>query len=111
MEDVSIDGSVTVDSMPVLDCSCTVHPKIIVLNTKRPYVLNSSNIECIIGEWNKDKGEYGVRVYFVSGNNHWFGGNTAKSLLWDFAGQNYREDAETVKRRFDERVKAGPPSV
>ena len=84
----------------------------IVLKTKRPYVLNREHIECIVGEWNKDKGEYGVRVYFVSGNNHWFGGDVAKGLLWDFTPQSYGgKGAEEVKRKFEERVKAGPPSV
>ena len=80
-----------------------VNQRTIVLDTKKQYVLVESNIECVIGEWNKDKGEYGVRVYFVSGNNIWLGGAVARSFLDWFAH-------ETVAK-FDERVKAGPPTV
>ena len=86
-----------------LDCNVYLSNTKILLDTKKPYVLVTSNIECVIGEWNKDKGEYGVRVYFVSGNNIWLGGAVARDFLNRFTSG--------AVAKFDERVKAGPPTV
>ncbi len=109
MEDVNVSGSIdilgTVDTCTRIDHPIEICVPTILLNTKKPYVLYESNIECVVGEWNKDKGEYGVRVYFVSGNNNWFGGDVARDLL------SHLSVSQAVVEKFDKRVKAGPPSV
>ncbi len=118
MEEVNVvDGSLEINNLgdSLFDSFCVLQPKMVELKTKRPYILNPSNIECVVGEWNKDKGEYGVRVYFVSGNNHWFGGAVARDLLDKLFSKTldvFREgDIASLEKKFDERVKAGPPSV
>lgn len=83
-----------------------VGPRQIVLKTKKPYIINSFQIECVTGEWNKEKEEYGVRVYFVSGNNLWFGGEVARDILQCLTHRDH-----PVLTRFDERVKAGMPKI
>lgn len=102
--------SVCTDATLEFDCNCKCRPETILLRTKKPYLINPSNIECIVGEWNKDKGEYGVRVYFVSGNNNWFGGAVAKDLLERFVTGD-RQERDKVTKKFEERVQAGPPNV
>lgn len=48
---------------------------------KKPYVINLNKVECIVGEWNKDKTEYGLRICFVSGNTVWIGEQASKELF------------------------------
>lgn len=48
---------------------------------KKLYAININHIECIVGEWNKDKTEYGARVFYASGNSVWIGNVAAKELL------------------------------
>ena len=45
------------------------------------YAINLNHVECIVGEWNKDKTEYGVRVFYASGNSVWIGKRAAKKLI------------------------------
>ena len=78
-----------------------------VLKTKKPYVVNLSNVECLIGEWNKDKREYGVRIYFVSGKDVWIGGIVARDLL----GRCGVDKSEELVGKFDDHVEAGMPTV
>lgn len=61
-----------------------------LLSCKKPYLINLLHVESIVGEWNKEKTEYGVRVYYASGNNFWFGGAVAR----DFLSRVYSESAE-----------------
>ena len=51
------------------------------MNNGRRRALLLSHVESIVGEWNKEKTEYGVRVYYASGNNVWFGGEVARDFL------------------------------
>ena len=51
------------------------------LTGKKPYIVNLNKIECIVGEWNKDKTEYGLRIFFESGNSVWLGRNSAEELF------------------------------
>ena len=51
------------------------------LSTKKPYVINLNKIECIVGEWNKEKTEYGLRVYFESGNSVWLDDKCSNKLI------------------------------
>ena len=66
------------------------------LDTKKPYAINMNHIECAIGEYNTERNEYGVRVYFASGKDQWFARAAAKSLIEDCFGEI----------RFDEWVKS-----
>ena len=52
-----------------------------LLDVDKPYLINTSQIECVVGEWNKDKTIYGVRVFFASGNSVWCGGDSARDIL------------------------------
>ncbi len=54
------------------------------LSTKKPYVINLNKIECIVGEWNKEKTEYGLRVYFESGNSVWLDNKCSDKLIMFF---------------------------
>ena len=51
------------------------------LRVKKPYAINLNKVECIVGEWNKDKTEYGLRIFFASGNSVWIGKSASESLL------------------------------
>lgn len=109
METLSIVNQGDYDDFRVNVCGRVDMTDNRMLNTKKPYVVNLSHVECIIGEWNKDKGEYGVRIYFVSGKDVWIGGIVARDLL----GKCYLSgggDAELVGK-FDDRVEAGMPTV
>ena len=47
----------------------------------KPYIVNLNQIECLVGEWNKDKTEYGLRIFYASGNSVWIGHEAANELL------------------------------
>ena len=113
---MDIDNIVKVEAKAI--GACTVSPRMLLLETKKPYIINPAHIECITGEWNKDKGEDGVRVYFASGNNIWFGREVARALVFRIiSAEDSSLDLERIGdidkfyERFEERVKAGPPRV
>lgn len=58
-----------------------VRPSFASLSSKRPYLVNLSAIECVVGEWNKDKTQYGVRIFYASGNSVWVDEDAAKALF------------------------------
>lgn len=68
------------------------------LKGKKPYLLNLVNSECIVGEWNKDKTEYGLRVFFASGNSTWIGTEASLGLLSSVKGANMEDVIETFKQ-------------
>ena len=74
--DANVSGNIGVDRIEGLG-----EYAFTMLTCKKPYLINLNNVESIVGEWNKDKTEYGVRVYYVSGNNIWFGGDVARKFL------------------------------
>ena len=59
----------------------TVAPSFELVDAKKPYLINASHVECAVGEWNKEKSKYGLRVFFASGNSVWFEGDAGRSLL------------------------------
>ena len=75
----SVSGSVDVDAS-VGGC-LTTEPRFYLLDTKKPYLINTSQVECVVGEWDKDKTQYGVRIFFASGNSVWCGGDSAREAL------------------------------
>ena len=79
------------------------------LPIKRPYVINESYIEYIEGDWNPEKTQYGIRIGFASGTVRCFWGETARKVLESLA--EYRVDSEELLKKYDERVKAGPPTM
>lgn len=61
-------------------------PSFILVDINKPYLINKNQIECVVGEWDKDKSRYGVRVFFASGNSVWCEGAAGRSLLKSLAG-------------------------
>ena len=61
-------------------------PSFILVDINKPYLINKNQIECVVGEWDKDKSRYGVRVFFASGNSVWCEGSAGRSLLKSLAG-------------------------
>ena len=45
--------------------------KFLCLPAQKPYLINIDYIECVVGEWNKDRTQYGVRIFLRSGNSVW----------------------------------------
>lgn len=76
-----------------------IEPSFYLLEVDKPYLINTSQIECVVGEWNKDKTKYGVRVFFASGNSVWCDGDSGKSLLKRLAG--YLAQKERAVEKFD----------
>lgn len=65
------------------------------LSGKKPYFINISYIECVVGEWNKDRTQYGVRIFLRSGNSVWTadGANVLKKLYDEDAAKFFKEVA------------------
>ena len=61
-------------------------------NFQKPYVINLNRVECIVGEWNKDKTEYGLRICFASGNTVWIGKDASGKLFNYFKQVGKGED-------------------
>ena len=99
--DVNVSGVVRADT-----------GEVVMLETKKPYLINLQHVECMTGEWNKDKREYGVRIYFVSGKDVWIGGRVARDLLAKFVEEFGKyDDRKKIVGKFDDRVEAGMPTV
>ena len=45
--------------------------KFLILPAPKPYLINIDYIECVVGERNKDRTQYGVRIFLRSGNSVW----------------------------------------
>lgn len=58
-----------------------VRPAYVSLPGNKPYLINLAQVECVVGEWNKDKTQYGARIFYTSGNSVWIGENAAKALF------------------------------
>ena len=75
----------------------------------KPYIINLNKIESIVGEWNKDKTEYGLHIFFASGNSVWIGKQAAEELLkyfQDSLGSEKLCDATKLRwaaHKFDDR--------
>ena len=65
------------------------------LSGKKPYFVNIAYIECVVGEWNKDRTQYGVRIFLRSGNSVWTadGVKVLKKLYGDKAAEFFKEVA------------------
>ena len=65
------------------------------LSGKKPYFVNIAYIESVVGEWNKDRTQYGVRIFLRSGNSVWTadGTNVLKKLYGEDAAKFFKEVA------------------
>lgn len=86
------------------------------LPIKRPYLINMRHVEYVEGTWNDDKSEYGIRIGYASGATRCFWGSTARSVLEALVLGNKKEREtyeikESICKKFDDRVKVGPPSA
>ena len=81
------------------DVDVHVEPIFCLVDLKKPYLINPNHIECVVGEWNKDKTEYGVRIFFVSGNSVWCGGAPAKDLFKKLLMR--LQEREDLAKKFD----------
>ena len=78
-----------------------VRPVFANLSGKKPYLINLAQVECVVGEWNKDKTQYGVRIFYTSGNSVWVGEDAAEAFFKDL---QFGESAGAV---FDRAKKEG----
>ncbi len=101
-----IDPSVTLDveltgrsSVTVDDGYITTEPRFYLVDIKKPYLINRNQIECVVGEWDKDKATYGVRIFFASGNSVWCGGDSARDILEGLGGAKATEKFDSASKR------------
>lgn len=93
----SIDGNIDVGINGTVDVTTT--SDFLAVDVKKPYLINLNQIECIVGEWDKDKATYGVRVFFASGNSVWCGGDSAREFLNSVSRFDNRDD---LLKKFDD---------
>ena len=79
----------------------------LVSSIKKPYLININQVECAVGEWNKDKSKYGLRVFFASGNSVWFEGDSGREVFRSLAFQGSGGSrpawmAEKAEKKYDE---------
>ena len=78
--DVSQSGPWDVDVDVSQSGDWEVMPAYVNLPGNKPYLINLSQVECIVGEWNKDRTQYGARIFYASGNSFWVSEDAAKAL-------------------------------
>ena len=107
----SVDGSLKIDggtlTVKTEGGSLTTEPCFFLLPIQKPYLINKDHIECIVGEWNKDKTKYGIRIFFVSGNNVYLEGAAGISTLGQLGGKvafdKFMSYARSSNERGDEK--------
>lgn len=82
-----------------------------VLPIKRPYCLNKAHVEFIEGDWNQEKTQYGIRIGFTSGAVRCFWGETGRKVLETIFDEEAGCPRKEILNKYDERVKAGPPTM
>ena len=85
----------TDDDNPIAITSTDDNYDFLWLSGKKPYFVNIAYIECVVGEWNKDRTQYGVRIFLRSGNSVWTadGVKVLKKLYGDKAAEFSKEVA------------------
>ena len=105
MDNDTLQGNERVYTTTELDVEATIkgvienEPRFILVDINKPYLINKNQIECVVGEWDKDKSRYGVRVFFASGNSVWCEGDAGRSLLKSLA--TYAAQRERAVEKFD----------
>ena len=97
----SLDVDASIGRMEFNLHNVTTQANLFALQGPKPYMGNLNQIECIVGEWNKDKTEYGLRIFYASGNSAWIGNDAANNLLKYFkaiASSNHSENSENMQQ-------------
>ena len=83
------------DDHPLLITSTDDNYDFLWLSGKKPYFINIAYIECVVGEWNKDRTQYGVRIFLRSGNSVWTadGADVLETLYGDDAAEFFKKVA------------------
>lgn len=115
-DNLTVDVSSFLDWVKVVIDGGNVNVDLHELPIKRPYLINRNHIEYVEGTWNDDKSEYGIRIGYASGATRCFWGSTARSVLEALVLGNKKEREtyeikESICKKFDDRVKVGPPSA
>lgn len=116
-DNLSVDVSGSVDIDPAHgSLGVDINTYLQELPIRRPYLINLDHVEYVEGTWNDDKSEYGIRIGYVSGTIRCFWGSTARSVLEALVLGNKKEREtyeikESICKKFDDRVKVGPPSA
>ena len=82
-----------------IDTSVTIDPSFYLVDIKKPYLINKNQVECVVGEWDKDKTTYGVRIFFASGNSVWCGGDSGRNVLKVMYGEKAAEKFDAASKR------------
>lgn len=93
--DTDITGSVDAS----VDGSLITEPRFYLVDIKKPYLINKNQVECVVGEWDKDKITYGVRIFFASGNSVWCGGNSGRKVLVQMYGEEAGKKFDMASNR------------
>lgn len=111
-DNLSVDVSGSVDIDPAHgSLGVDINTYLQELPIRRPYLINLDHVEYVEGTWNDDKSEYGIRIGYVSGTIRCFWGSTARSVLETLADWSNCNNSESICKKFDDRVKVGPPSA
>lgn len=97
-----ITGSVYITGSSVdasVDGLLTTEPSFYLVDIKKPYLINKNQVECVVGEWDKDKITYGVRIFFASGNSVWCGGNSGRKVLVQMYGEEAGKKFDMASKR------------
>ena len=92
----STSGDLEVECNGSINCGLETFRQ---LKGKKFYLVNLLHIECIVGEWNKDKTEYGARIFFVSGNSVWCDAQAAGGVFHELGGEKADDKFWTVRER------------
>ncbi len=105
--DASVSGSLKVDGGELTikpeGGSLTTEPRFFLLPIKKPYLINKNHVECVVGEWNKDKTKCGIRIFLVSGNSVYLEGAPALRVLNDFGGSPAFDKLTEYVRSYNEK--------
>ena len=69
-----------------------VRPRFYLVDVNKPYLINPNQIECGVGEWDKDKTRYGVRIFFTSGNSVWCEEAAARDIISELLWGKDKDD-------------------
>ena len=110
-DNLNVEVSSFLDWVRVIIDGGNVNVDLYELPIKRPYLINRNHIEYVEGTWNDDKSEYGIRIGYVSGTIRCFWGSTARSVLENLTWTEEGKKSESIRKKFDDRVRVGPPSA
>lgn len=96
---LSVNSDITGSVDASVDGLLTTEPCFYLVDIKKPYLINENQVECVVGEWDKDKITYGVRIFFASGNSVWCGGNSGRKVLVQMYGEEAGKKFDMASKR------------